>query len=346
MGNANENKNAETIRIPSAELQAAFHHILLKHGFNEDKALLCAEVFTANSVDGVYTHGVNRFPRFVRYVQDGFIKAGAEPVKVSASGCMEQWDGNLGPGPLSALKATERAMELSRQHGMGCVALKNTNHWMRGGLYGWKAAGAGYAFIGWTNTIANMPAWGAMDSRLGNNPLVMAVPFENDAIVLDMAMSQYSFGSIEMHRLKNRQLDFPGGFDKEGKITSDPSAIMETQRGLPIGYWKGAGLSLLLDILAAVLSGGDSTRTVTQKGTEYGMSQVFIAIYLPVMQHYATVSNTIRQIISDYHASVLQDAHGKILYPGERVKVTRKENLEKGVPVAMQVWNKIRELHG
>jgi 3-dehydro-L-gulonate 2-dehydrogenase len=215
---------------------------------------------------------------------------------------------------------------------------------MRGGLYGWQAARAGFVFIGWTNTIANMPAWGASDSRLGNNPLVMAVPFENNAIVVDMAMSQYSFGAIEMQKMKGGQLAFAGGFDKEGKLTTDPSAILKTQRGLPIGYWKGAGLSLLLDILAAILSGGDSTRAGTKKGTEYGLSQVFIAIHLPALQHYAAVSGIIQQVISDYHQSVLQETQGKILYPGERVQLTRKENLEKGVPVAMHVWNKIREL--
>src|SRR5690606_12554923 len=102
----------------------------------------------------------------------------------------------------------------------------------------------------------NTPAWGALDNKLGNNPLVMAVPYENEAIVLDMAMSQYSYGAMEMQRLKGGQLPVPGGFDKNGNLSTDPDAILETKRTLPIGYWKGAGLSLLLDLLATVLSGG------------------------------------------------------------------------------------------
>jgi 3-dehydro-L-gulonate 2-dehydrogenase len=82
-------------------------------------------------------------------------------------GGLEQWNGILGPGPLNAVYATERAMHLASAHGIGCVALGYTNHWMRGGYYGWQAAKKGFVFIGWSNTIANMPAWNAVDTRLG-----------------------------------------------------------------------------------------------------------------------------------------------------------------------------------
>ncbi len=68
----------------------------------------------------------------------------------------------------------------------------------------------------------------------------------------------------------------PGGFTKDGVLTTDPSAIRESQRILPIGYWKGSGLSLLLDIVATLLSGGLSTAGVSQQKAETGVSQVFI----------------------------------------------------------------------
>ena len=88
----------------------------------------------------------------------------------------------------------ERAIALGREHGMGCVALANTNHWMRGGTYGWQAVDAGAIGICWTNTMANLPAWGAAEPRVGNNPLVIAVPHARGPVVLDMAMSQFSSG--------------------------------------------------------------------------------------------------------------------------------------------------------
>ena len=84
-------------------------------------------------------------------------------------------------------------MEIASVQGMGCVAIANTNHWMRGGSYGWQAADAGVIGICWTNTLANLPPWGAAEPRVGNNPLVVAVPRADGPVVLDMAMSQFSF---------------------------------------------------------------------------------------------------------------------------------------------------------
>ena len=104
--------------------------------------------------------------------------------------------GGGGPGNLNAQASMSRAMALGREHGIGCVALGNTNHWMRGGTYGWQAADAGMIGICWTNTLANLPAWGAKMPGLGNNPLVIAVPRPEGHVVLDMAMSQFSYGAL------------------------------------------------------------------------------------------------------------------------------------------------------
>jgi 3-dehydro-L-gulonate 2-dehydrogenase len=337
-----ENTN---IIVSKQEMEERFAEILRKEGFEESKAIRCAEIFTMNSVDGVYTHGVNRFPRFVKYVKDGFVKKDAEPTLQHAFGSMEQWNGNLGPGPLNAEHATVSAMRLARKHGIGCVALSNTNHWMRAGAYAWQAAKEGFVFIAWTNTIANMPAWGAVNAKLGNNPLVMALPFKEEAIVLDMAMSQYSLGSMELTAMKNEKLPVDGGFDTAGKLTNDPSAILSTRRLLPTGYWKGSGLALLLDILAAVLSGGLSTAEISKENVEYGLCQVFVAIDLSALKNHASIASVVENIIADYHQSVAIGDSRKVTYPGERVLKTRQKNLEDGIPVQQKIWKIIMELY-
>ena len=322
-------------------MQRQFASVLQEHGFTPDRAEQCAAIFAANSLDGVYTHGVNRFPRFVEYIKKGFVKPDAVPVLKSAFGGIEQWDGLLGPGPLNAVHATERVMELARAHGIGCVALSNTNHWMRGGTYGWQAAKAGFVFIGWTNTIANMPAWGAKDSRLGNNPLIFALPFREEAIVLDAAMSQYSFGAMEMAQLKEEQLSIYGGYDTNGRLTTDPAAILKSRRPLPIGYWKGAGLALLLDLLAVILSGGLSTAQISSKEVEYGLSQVFIAIDITKLPNHSAIPSMLEGIISDYLQSIPENDKSRIAYPGERVLQTRGENQRLGIPVVRQVYDQV-----
>ncbi|HLO05281.1 MAG TPA: Ldh family oxidoreductase, partial [Terriglobales bacterium] len=164
------------LRVSYQELFDALVRVLLKLGFEPERARLCAQLFTDTTRDGVYSHGLNRFPRFVAMIRNGSIDIHAKPELVTGSGPLERWDGKIGPGNLNANHCMDRTIALAREHGMGCVALANTNHWMRGGSYGWQAADAGMIGICWTNTLPNLPPWGADDPRVGNNPLVIAVP--------------------------------------------------------------------------------------------------------------------------------------------------------------------------
>ncbi len=317
-----------------------FLNILLAHNFTRERAEQCASIFAINSAEGIYTHGVNRFPRFISYIRSGYIKVDQTPSRVGGFGAIEQWNGNLGPGPLNAIHASDQAMGLASQHGIGCIALANTNHWMRGGYYGWHTARKGFVFIGWTNTLANMPAWGAVDSKLGNNPLVIAIPYKDEAIVLDTAMSQYSYGALDQYHSKNQQLPVPGGYDEQGNITQDAGKILVSRRVLPIGYWKGAGLSLLLDILATILSGGLSTHEISKKEAEHALSQVYIAIDIKKLSHFPAITTSLEHIIHDYHTS--QPEKGKdIRYPGEHIREIKEKNIASGIPVSEKVWDEI-----
>lgn len=334
----------EIINIPFSEMKAEFKRILLQNSFTEEKASKCAKIFATNSLEGIYSHGAYRFPRFVEYIKKGHIKPAAEPELIQSIGALEQWDGKLGAGPINAEFCTSRAMEIATKNGIGCVAIANTNHWMRGGTYGWQAANKGMVFIGWTNTTKNMPAWGAKDCRLGNNPLVFAVPFGNEAIVLDFAMTQFSYGKMEAAQMEGKELPFAGGFNKNNQLSTKPDEILETMRGLPVGYWKGAGLSLLLDILATILSAGLSTNELSKQEAEYGVSQVFIAIDITKLSNFSAIENTISEIINDFKQSERIDAENPVRYPSERVVQTRSENLKNGIPQHKETWQNILKL--
>src|SRR5690606_29744654 len=145
-----------------------------------------------------------------------------------------------------------RAIEISKENGIGCVALRNTNHWMRGGNFGWQAGEAGGIGNCFTNAIPNMPAWGGSEPLLGNNPLVIGFRRAAGPVVVKVGVSQFSDGKMSAYLKENKQMPFEAGFDEKGKLTKDPKVILEKELTLPIGLWKGAGLSLMLDLLAAV----------------------------------------------------------------------------------------------
>ena len=78
-----------------------------------------------------------------------------------------------------------------------------------------------------------------------------------------------TYGAMEQAAALGESLAVPGGYDQSGKMTTDPAAILASGRPLPVGFWKGAGLSLLLDLLAAVLSGGDAVKDISVRPDEY-----------------------------------------------------------------------------
>jgi 3-dehydro-L-gulonate 2-dehydrogenase len=331
------------MRIPYQQVCDVLLRALLNLGFAQERARLCAQLFAETSRDGVYSHGLERFPRFVRGIRKGLVDVQAEPSLISTHGALERWNGNSGPGNLNAYHSMARAISLSQRNGIGCVALANTNHWMRGGTYGWQAAEAGVIAICWTNTMPNLPPWGATDPRVGNNPVVIALPRPEGHIVLDMAMSQFSYGALASYRAQGELLPVVGGFDVRGNLTRDPGQIEASNRPLPIGYWKGSGLALMLDLLAGLLSGGQFTWQITaDPEAETKLSQVFIALDLSQLSKPEHAVELASQVIGHLRSSTRSEE--QIRYPGQRVLEARRQNMAKGIPVPTSIWREIQQL--
>jgi 3-dehydro-L-gulonate 2-dehydrogenase len=336
------------LRVPYRDLNAALTRAIEHLGLRGDRAALCARLFAETTRDGVYTHGLNRFPRFAAMVRNGSIDVNAEPTHVAGTAALERWDGHLGIGNLNAHAAMTRAIELARQYGLGGVALANTNHWMRGGSYGWQAAEAGVFAMCWSNTLANLPAWGATTPTLGNNPLIIAIPrpdTDGRHVVRDMAMSQFSYGALAKYSARGEPLPVPGGYDSAGELTTDAAAIEASQRALAIGYWKGSGLSLVLDMLAAMLSGGLATHELPLEPTrESGISQIFLAIDPSSFATRPELSRIADGILESLRAATPIDPSRPVRYPGEETLRLREENLRLGVPVEPSVWTNLQAL--
>ena len=333
-----------SLRIKAEEMKATFIEKLKAHGITDMKiADECAAIMVENSVNGVYSHGVNRFPRMISYIDKGYIKPDMRPSLVQSFGAFEKWDGNLGMGNTNARICMDRAIALAKQFGIGCVALKNTNHWMRGGQYGLQAADAGCVGICWSNTQPNMPAWGGVDCRIGNNPFILCVPKEGGHLMMDGAMSQFSYGKLETTRLAGKKLPVIGGYDTNGELTDDPGEIEKSKRLIPMGYWKGSGMSILLDMIATILSDGNSVCEVGKLGgDEYALSQIFIAIDAErtTDRREALLDN----IIEDVKNSIPVSEKSRPRVPNERSNRVREENLADGIPVDESVWQTILAL--
>lgn len=336
------------MKLSFEEMKKTIKEALLNNGLNEEQAEIVATTHTETSLDGVYSHGLNRIPRFINYVNNGWINLSAELKLVKDLGVVRQYDGDYGIGIINAKKCNEIAMELAEKYGIGIVALRNTTHWMRGGTYTLDAIDKGFISISWTNTESCMPSWGSKEQNIGNNPICIGIPNGEAPLLLDMAMSQFSFGKVQVTRLAGKELPFIGGYNINGELTTKPEEIEESGRIMPTGYWKGSGLAIALDLLAAILSNGNSTAQIDKidNGSCTGCSQIFILLDPKKYAGAEEIEEILKSTINNIKNANKAEGVKNITYPGENMLERRKKSLEEGIEADESVWEKVLNFRG
>ena len=332
------------LRVAYKDLKNAYLQALTRRGMAEPDADELAGAFTDMAWEGTYSHGIYRFPKFIEQVDKGMIKLDHKPYCAKRLGALEQWDCQLGPGPLNGLICSRRAVELAEGNGVGVVAMRNSNHWMRGGAYAIQVARRGHACIAVTNSCAVMPPWGGKDLRLGTNPLIIGVPGD-PPLLLDMSCSQYSYGALEVARVSGKTLPVDGGYDQHGQLSREPGEIEKTKRLLPAGYWKGSALSIVLDMLVSFLSDGNSTVELTEDvGAETAISQMFIVLNLKQTIEASSLQAKLRRTV-DFILSGVADEGAEVKIPGHSIaRFIADHQKNGGMPVDEATWKIIREL--
>lgn len=315
----------------------------LERFLNAQDAKQFAEIFAGNSLDGVYSHGMNRYPRYLSDMESGLCDAKVtQAERVSGLGGLEVWDAHFGVGPLIAQQMAERAIELARTHGIACVALRNNSHWLRAGRYGLMMADAGMMGLCMTNTCMNLVAYGAKEPSTGNNPITIAIPRRAGSLVMDMAVSQYAFGKLEIMAQEGGMLDTPCGYDTDGNLTNDPQKIVESGLMTPMALWKGSALSIMIDLMVSMLSLGRTSLAIgTPADGEKGMSQMFVCMNPAAVIDMDKAEAQMEKTIAFLNSLEPKDGVHGVHAPGENLEKTRARNRECGIPVTEDTWQKI-----
>ena len=315
----------------------------LERFLNAQDAKRFAEIFAGNSLDGVYSHGMNRYPRYLSDMESGLCDAKVtQAERVSGLGGLEVWDAHFGVGPLIAQQMADRAIELARTHGIACVALRNNSHWLRAGRYGLMMADAGMMGLCMTNTCMNLVAYGAKEPSTGNNPITIAIPRRAGSLVMDMAVSQYAFGKLEIMAQEGGMLDTPCGYDTDGNLTNDPQKIVESGLMTPMALWKGSALSIMIDLMVSMLSLGRTSLAIgTPADGEKGMSQMFVCMNPAAVIDMDKAEAQMEKTIAFLNSLEPKDGVHGVHAPGENLEKTRARNRECGIPVTEDTWQKI-----
>lgn len=193
-----------------------------------------------------------------------------------------------------------------------------------------------------TNTCMNLVAYGAKEPSTGNNPITFAIPLRAGSLVMDMAVSQYAFGKLEIMAQEGRMLDAACGYDVHGELTNDPKKIVESGLMMPMALWKGSALSIMIDMMTAMLSMGRTSHEIGRPNDgEKGMSQLFICINPAAVIDMDEADAKLEQTVAFLSQLEAREGSSGVHAPGERLAQTRRKHMEKGIPVTEATWEKI-----
>ncbi len=325
-------------RVPASKLAAFIDRAFVAAGLPAADAQTLAQLMVEADLRGSDTHGVIRLPLYVRRIRAGGVNAKPNIRIVSDRPSAALIDGDNGMGHLVMRRAAEHAIEKARATGVGWVGARMSNHAGPAALYVTMALRHDmiglYFAVGSNN---HLPPWGGSESLLGTNPMAVAVPAGSESpIVLDMAPTVAAYGKVRLKAQRGEPMPVGWMIDKEGKPLTDPKRADEG-RLLPIGDYKGYGLSLIIGLLAGALNRAAIGRQVIDfvkeagKATNTGQAIAALAIdtFMPVDEFKRGVDQLIRDIRDSRRLPGIE----RIWLPGEQSHAKLIDRRANGVPV-------------
>ncbi|MFQ6575831.1 Ldh family oxidoreductase [Pseudomonas sp. UM16] len=244
-------------QIAFADLQALLQRIFVRHGCSEAVASALAFNCTSAQRDGAHSHGVFRIPGYVSTLASGWVNGQAVPeVEDVASGYVRV-DAKGGFAQPALAAARGLLVEKVRSAGIGVLAIHNSHHFAALWPDVEPFADEGLVALSVVNSMTCVVPHGARQPLFGTNPIAFAAPCAgHDPIVFDMATSAMAHGDVQIAARKGEQLPDGIGVDNEGEPTRDPQKVLDGGALLPFGGHKGSALSMMVELLAAALTGG------------------------------------------------------------------------------------------
>ncbi|MFH1791582.1 MAG: Ldh family oxidoreductase [Candidatus Omnitrophota bacterium] len=310
--------------------------ILAKAGVRKDVAGLVADGLIQTSLRGVDSHGIRLLPHYIRGVKGGRINPNPEYKFKKTSASTGLLDADHTFGHAAGIEAARRAVRLAEEAGTGHVSVYNSTHFGAAAYYALEIAAHDMIGMSFTNTDALVRSHAGKRAFLGNNPICFAVPCEGEGpFCLDMATSVASFNRVRQYR-EDKMPAPPGiGADKNGVETTNPDDIHML---LPIGGYKGYGLSMMVEVLTSLLSGMPHGPYIPKMFEAHISEKRFLghfvsAIRIDCFQDPYVFKERMKAMMDELRNEPRFDEHVPVQVAGDPEKQREKERSASGIPL-------------
>jgi len=340
--------STRVVKVSAESLSNFVTGIFQGAGCSEAGAQDMAECLVQTNLWGIDSHGVLRVPEYLKRFQSGAMNNKPEIRTLKSGPGLEVLDADNGAGYVAGRAAMARAIELARTGNIAAVGIINSNHCGAASLYARMALEHGMIGIAMSNVAPNMVAPGGSKPITGNNPIAVAVPtFAKFPFVFDISLSAVSGGKILVAAKNGEQIPLGWATDREGRPTTDPNIGFKGFL-LPMGGHKGFGLSLLVDILCGVITGGSFQHHLKSMYV-YPNDPSNTAHLMLVINPACLISQEeLKDRMAEFFATVKQspmwDASSEMLLPGEIEYRKENERRSEGIPIPAPLYDELVQL--
>ena len=307
-------------------------------GLPEDDARTVGELMAEADLQGSDGHGVIRVPVYIRRILGGAVNVKPNIRVVEERAATALVDGDNGMGHLVMKRATELAIEKARTCGIAWVGSRYSNHAGPASLYARMALA--HDMVGLYVAVGNanhLPAWGGLDMLLSTNPIAAAFPTHQEApVVLDMATTVAAYGKVKAKAMMGQMMPEGWMIDRQGQPLLDPKRSDEGFL-LPIGGYKGYGLSMIVGLLAGTLNGAAMGKEVIDFNNDdtsvTNTGQAIAVIDPAAFGDVHAFKLRVDKLVQEIHASERMPGVDQIWIPGEQSHLKRLKHLQQGIDI-------------
>lgn len=337
-------------RISATNAREFIARVFVGLGMPKNDADLCADMMVRADLAGGDGHGIFRLPQYATRIQEGGINLHPNMTLQKDAAAICLLDGDNAMGHLVMHRATQLAIEKAKTSGIGWVGAYLSNHAGAAATYANLIAEAGlvgiYLAVGSAN---HMAPWGGIDLLLSTNPIAISVPRGNQQapVLLDMATTVAAYGKVKMKAQQGQPMPVGWMIDKQGNPLTDPNRSSEGML-LPIGDYKGYGLSLMIGLLAGCMNGAavgsklvdfnEDPRTVANTG------QTVIAVNPDFLGGKEMLIEETERVVAELKASRTLPGVKEVRVPGEGAAKAREQRSVEGIPITNELLTKLNHV--